>query len=90
MCKKYLIVICVTFLLSQTHASPASSIDTAVDEMRSLCNDQNDAFSCIKYKALNFLNNIYKQDSFKVCISVKNNRLPLNFLFYFILLLLLL
>lgn len=70
MCQKYLIVICVTFLLSQTYASPAksSTIDQAVNEMRSLCNDQNDAFSCIKYKALNFMNNIYKQDSFKVCV----------------------
>lgn len=85
MCKKYLIVVCVTFLLSsQTNASPAtkSSFDAAINEARSLCNDQNDAFSCIKYKALNFMNNIYKQDSFKVCIFLSVHKKIINQVYY--------
>lgn len=86
MCTKYFAVICVIFLISQTQASPAKSlsIDTAEDEMRLLCNDQNDAFSCIKLRALNFINNINKQDSFKVCILLSYEIGCYNFLFFFI------
>lgn len=46
-----------------------------VEEMRSLCNEENDSFSCMKLKVMNFLDNIMKKDSYKITddVEVRNN-----------------
>jgi hypothetical protein len=65
--------VCVLVFTSLAYASPAKKafwngtpIDGMVEEMRSMCNDDNDSFSCAKYKVMNFLNNILQKDNYKV------------------------
>ena len=70
------------------HSSPAkpafwkgTPVDGLVEEMRSLCNDENDSFSCMKLKVMNFLDNILKKDSYKITDDVEvrhNGYAPVN------------
>lgn len=64
---------CVVVITSLAYASPAKKafwngtpIDGMVQEMRSLCSEENDSFACMKYKVMNFLNTVMQKDSFKV------------------------
>lgn len=66
-------VVCVVFLTSLAYAGPAKTsfwngtpIDGMVEEMRSLCNEENDSLSCAKYKVMNFLDTILHKDNYKV------------------------
>lgn len=70
------------------HSSPAkpafwkgTPVDGLVEEMRSMCNDENDSFSCMKLKVMNFLDNILKKDSYKITEDVEvrhNGYSPVN------------
>lgn len=42
-------------------------LDNMVEEMRSNCADGSDAMSCMKFKVLNFLDAIFKKDTYQVC-----------------------
>lgn len=69
-----------------TPAKPAfwkgTPVDGLVEEMRSMCNDENDSFSCMKFKVMNFLDTILKKDNYKVNITYKNiYNLKINFIF---------
>lgn len=63
--------ICVVFALaSATAASPAvndKGLAGTFEEMRSLCNNE-DPIACIKFKALNFLDSLFKKNSFQVSV----------------------
>lgn len=41
-------------------------MDGMVEEMRSSCTDGNDALACMKFKVMNFLDTIFKKDSYQV------------------------
>uniref|UniRef100_A0A336LRU1 CSON002376 protein n=1 Tax=Culicoides sonorensis TaxID=179676 RepID=A0A336LRU1_CULSO len=73
MVQKYMFSIFITILISQSNSSPTRTtlIDDEVQEIRSLCNDQNDPLSCLKFKAMNFLQTIFQQDSFKLSNDVE-------------------
>lgn len=43
-----------------------TSMDTMVDQMKSDCSQKNDEISCMKFKVLNLLDQIFRKDSFKV------------------------
>lgn len=50
-----------------------TSMDTMVDQMKSDCAQKNDEISCMKFKVLNLLDQIFRKDSFKVkCCSVSS------------------
>jgi len=61
--------------VTAVNASPAkpfwkgTPVDGLVEEMRSMCNEENDSFSCMKYKVMSFLDNILKKDNYKVRLS---------------------
>lgn len=75
------VALCVVLIafgcISANPAKPVSWMGTPVDglveEVRSLCNDENDSFSCMKLKVMNFLDTILKKDSYKV--PMKFNKL---------------
>lgn len=48
------------------HERNSVSMDGMVEEMRSLCSEGNDDFSCMKVKVLNYVETILKSQSFKV------------------------
>lgn len=64
------LVTLTTGLISANPAKPSfwknTPLDDVVNEMRSNCADGNDSFACIKYKVINFLDTIFKKDSYKV------------------------
>lgn len=68
--KHIYIYLFVALAIKFTNANPAfwenTPIDNTIAEVRSLCNEKNDAFSCAKYRFMNFLDTIFKQDNFKV------------------------
>jgi len=51
------VILCI--LVAAAFASP-------VDQLRSLCNDDNDSFACMKYKLMNYLETIISKDNYKV------------------------
>lgn len=63
-------LVCVVVFTSLAYASLAKKaftpIDGMVEEMRSLCVGGDDSLSCMKYKVMNFLNNILQKDNYKV------------------------
>lgn len=75
------VFVCVIMIAVAT-ASPAkpafwkgTPVDGMVDEMRSLCNDENDSFSCMKLKVMNFIDTVLKKDNYKITedVEVKQN-----------------
>lgn len=63
-------------LVTIVNGSPAKSafwkgtpLDSTVEEMRSGCNND-DAISCVKFKFMSFLDNIFKKDNYKVSTEV--------------------
>ncbi|CRK87099.1 CLUMA_CG000828, isoform A [Clunio marinus] len=46
-----------------------------VDEMRSMCNEENDSFACMKLKVMTFLDTIIKKDNYKITedVEVRHN-----------------
>lgn len=70
------------------HSNPAkpafwkgTPVDGLVEEMRSMCNDDNDSFSCMKLKVMNFLDTILKKDNYKITDDVEvrhNGYAPVN------------
>jgi hypothetical protein len=71
-------IVCVVVLTSLAYASPAKKtfwngtpIDGMVEEMRSLCAEDNDSFSCMKYKVMNFLDTILQKDNYKVSLKLR-------------------
>lgn len=70
------------------HSNPAkpafwkgTPVDGLVEEMRSMCNEENDSFSCMKLKVMNFLDTILKKDSYKLTDDVEvrhNGYAPIN------------
>lgn len=74
-------IVCVVVLSTLAYASPAKKafwngtpIDGMVEEMRSLCTEDNDSFSCMKYKVMNFLDTILQKDNYKVGINLFNSQ----------------
>ncbi|KAK4875294.1 hypothetical protein RN001_011716 [Aquatica leii] len=71
----------VLMLIAFSVASPASksafwkdtALDNAVEEMRSLCAN-NDAISCLKYKFMSFLDGFFKKDSYQILDNININR----------------
>lgn len=61
-------------------ASPAfwkgTALDSTVEEMRSLCAND-DAIACLKFRAMSFLDTIFKKDNYQVRVAQ-----PSNFLVY--------
>ncbi|KAG5672970.1 hypothetical protein PVAND_003056 [Polypedilum vanderplanki] len=58
------IVCCFVVLAATAYASPA--------ELRSMCNDENDSFTCMKYKVINYLENVMKnKDNFQLSRNVE-------------------
>jgi hypothetical protein len=55
------VVVVVMAAFNGAYASPA-----VMAEMRSMCNDESDSFSCMKYKVISYLENILKKDDFQV------------------------
>lgn len=72
------LVLCVVVLTASgfAHANPAGKsafwkgtpMDGLVEEMRSICNEESDTLSCMKFKVMNFLDNILKKNTYKVII----------------------
>lgn len=63
------------------HSSPAkpafwkgTPVDGLVDEMRSLCSEENDSFACMKLKVMNFIDTILKKDNYKITDDVEVRR----------------
>lgn len=79
------LILCFVVMAVSTgfvHSSPAkpafwkgTPVDGLVEEMRSLCNDENDSFSCMKLKVMNFLDTVLKKDNYKLTedIEVRSN-----------------
>ncbi|KAF5305228.1 hypothetical protein FQR65_LT07767 [Abscondita terminalis] len=75
-------VFSVLLLIAFSVASPASkpafwkgtALDDAVEEMRSLCAN-NDAISCLKYKFMSFLDGFFKKDTYQILdhVEIKRN-----------------
>ena len=55
------VILCL--LVAVAFASP-------VDQIRSMCDDDNDSFACMKYKLMSYLETIISKDNYKVC-SIK-------------------
>lgn len=85
------VLLCVVVIAVSTgfvHSNPAkpafwkgTPVDGLVDEMRSMCNDENDSFSCMKLKVMNFLDTIVKKDNYKITDDVEvrhNGYVPTN------------
>lgn len=70
---KLLQIIGIALLLEVCASNPAkpafwkgTPLDNMVEEMRSNCADGSDAISCMKFKVLNFLDTIFKKDTYQV------------------------
>lgn len=85
------VLLCVVVIAVSTgfvHSNPAkpafwkgTPVDGLVAEMRSMCNDENDSFSCMKLKVMNFLDTIVKKDNYKITDDVEvrhNGYAPVN------------
>lgn len=61
-------VVVISSLYAFAYAGPAKKAYgyDAVEEMRSMCNEDNDSFACMKYKVMNFIENIIQKDNYKV------------------------
>lgn len=78
------VVLCFVVIAVSTgfvHSSPAkpafwkgTPVDGLVDEMRSLCNEENDSFACMKLKVMNFLDTVLKKDNYKITDDVEVRR----------------
>lgn len=72
--------IVIVALIGLAAANPAAKqsfwkgtpMDGMVEEMRSSCSDGNDALACMKFKVMNFLDSIFKKDSYQVLKKIKN------------------
>lgn len=80
----FVIAVSIGFVCSNP-AKPAfwkgTPVDGLVQEMRSLCNDENDSFACMKLKVMNFLDTIMKKDNYKITDDVEvrhNGYAPVN------------
>lgn len=65
-------------MVAAATASPAKPQfwnDGSVAEMRSMCNNDKDSFSCMKLKIVEFIETVMKKDNFKITddIEVKHN-----------------
>ncbi|XP_034949905.1 uncharacterized protein Osi19 [Chelonus insularis] len=76
---KFLIVCSALLVLAA--AQPAklegwksTSIDAMVEQTKSECAQNNDEMACMKFKALNLLDQIFRKDNFKVSDSVEVTR----------------
>lgn len=66
--------IVIVALIGVAAANPAAKqsfwkgtpMDSMVEEMRSSCSDGNDPLACMKYKVMNFLDTLFKKDSYQV------------------------
>lgn len=79
------VVLCLIVIAVSTgfaHANPAkpafwkgTPVGALVEEMRSMCNDEDDSFACMKVKVINFLDTIMKKENFKLTedIEVRHN-----------------
>lgn len=70
---KVCIVLALASVVIATPTKPAfwkgTPLDSTVEEMRSGCNND-DAISCVKFKFISFLDNIFKKDTYKVICEV--------------------
>ncbi|XP_070505940.1 uncharacterized protein Osi19 [Chironomus tepperi] len=60
------VILCI--LVAAAFASP-------VDQMRSMCDDDNDSFACMKYKLMSYLETIISKDNYKLtdAVEVRSN-----------------
>lgn len=85
------LVLCFVVIAVSTgfvHSNPAkpafwkgTPVDELVENMRSLCNEENDSFSCMKFKVMNFLDTILKKDNYMITDDVEvrhNGYAPVN------------
>lgn len=60
-------------LATVAYGSPAfwkgTALDSTVEEMRSLCAND-DAIACLKFRAMSFLDTIFKKDNYQVGASI--------------------
>lgn len=76
------VILCLVVMAGLVHSNPAkpafwkgTPVDSFVEEMRSMCNDENDSFSCMKLKVMNFLDTVMKKDNYKITddVEVRHN-----------------
>lgn len=71
------VFVCVIMIAvaSASPAKPSLWNDGAIAEMRSLCNNEKDSFSCMKLKVVDFIETIMKKDNFKLSddVEVRHN-----------------
>lgn len=65
------VVLCLMAITGFAAANPQSfwkgtPMDGMVEQMRSMCNEENDALSCMKFKVMNFLDTVFKKDNYQV------------------------
>ena len=60
-------------LVAAGPAKPAfwkgTPMDGMVEEMRSMCNEESDPLSCVKFKMMNFFDMIFQRENFKVSLK---------------------
>lgn len=81
----FVVIAVSTGFVYSNPAKPAfwkgTPVDGLVEEMRSMCNDENDSFSCMKFKLMNFLDTVMKKDNYKITEDVEvrhNGYAPVN------------
>ncbi|KAI4461714.1 hypothetical protein MML48_5g00002982 [Holotrichia oblita] len=72
-CAAVAVISMVASTPSPTYFWKGTAFDSTVEEMRSMCNN-NDAIACLKFKTITFLDNIFQKDSFKLSDNVEINR----------------
>ncbi|XP_059610873.1 uncharacterized protein LOC132257852 [Phlebotomus argentipes] len=79
MARVFLVCLLSVAVVGFTSAVPAIQdgprrLDNSVETMRSACNDDSDAFSCLKFKVINFLDSLFKKDRFEITSEVEVQR----------------
>lgn len=75
----FVVIAVATGLVHSSPAKPAfwkgTPVASMVEEMRAMCNDQNDSFSCMKLKVMTFLDTVLKKDNYKITddVEVRHN-----------------
>lgn len=67
--KSCIALVCISVVACSPATKPSfwtgTTLDSTVEEMRSLCAND-DPIACLKFKAMNFLDNLFQKDSYAV------------------------
>lgn len=67
-CSSILLAVFVVAQPAKNDLWKGTSMDLMVDQTKSECAQKNDEISCMKFKVLNLLDQIFRKDNFKVFI----------------------